>query len=162
MLQKSLNNSLILWLVLNLPATRYFLFASWFQMPFPTPRCFAPNELTNCIPSIESSLLKWPKTSLVLCKSKVCKDIKLCLSTPWNHAYRRSRGIAPLIRIFGARRWMANFTPRLPDRTETWVGCRAGVDDSENSKISSSFPESLKLCDGGGSYSGTVVKIQAF
>ena len=152
MLQTSLNNLLILWLVLKLLPTHYSLFASWLQIPFPTPRYFAPNEITNCIPSNESSLMKWPKTSLVLCKSKVCKEIKLCLSTPWNHAYRRSIGIGPFIRIFGARRRMVNFTLRLLDRTETWVGLRAGLDVSENRKISSPCPESLQLCDSGGSY----------
>jgi hypothetical protein len=161
MLQTSLKNSLILWLVLKLPPTHYSLCAFWFQTPLPTPRCFAPNETTNCIPSNESSLFKWPKTSLVLCKSKVCKEIKLCLSTPWNHAYR-SRGIAPLIPNFGARRWMFNFTPRSLDRTENWVGSRDGLDVSENRKISSPYPESLHHCDGEGSYSGTVVKIRVF
>ena len=42
MLQTSLNNSLILWLVLEFPPTH-----SWLQTPFTTPHLFASNELTN-------------------------------------------------------------------------------------------------------------------
>jgi hypothetical protein len=116
MFQTSLYNTLILWIVLQLPSTNYSFSNSQFQMPFRIPRYFAPNEKTNCIPSNESSLSKWPKTSLDLCKSKVCKKMK-SLSAPWNLTYGWSRRIAPLILIFGARRRsMVNLTHRPLNR----------------------------------------------
>ena len=75
MLQTSLKDSSILWLVLKLPPTHYSLCASWFHMPFPTPRDFAPNKTTNCITSNESSLLKWQKSHRFYVNRKYVKRL---------------------------------------------------------------------------------------
>jgi hypothetical protein len=150
--QTSLYNTLILWIVLQLPPTNYPFSNSGFQMPFRTPRYFAPNDRMNCIPSNESSLPKWPKTSLVLYKSKACKKINLSLSAPWNHAHGWSKPLAPLIRIFGARRRSMFGQIDAPAAqppgnhcTETWLRRRTGVVISENTDISSPCPKFYKI-----------------